>query len=419
MSKKDTEDEASHYDEKESDKKTNLIKYLSRIFADYTEKLKRKAAARGQAEESTAIGRGNSGKKENSQPDGRKAPQRQSAGNSEHEDHFERKEQRKNEVMRQGLLLGSAAIVIIVMIVVALQPEPETKKTASEAAGQTAEAEATPTPAEEWVEEPFINILEKNNTEIGVSWGEAIRKTSLTEILGNLEKEIGAMAAGGYSVSFLLYDVNTGGGISYKPDEIYYSASAIKAPYVAWMAETYPEAAEDYYTEIENAIMWSSNEDYFALINNFGKTGFNNWAADAGSPDIELSDGSFGPVTCRDFTRLWLKIYDFFTSGNESAAGIRDLYTGTDESPIYEALGGGYTVYSKAGWSYDEEEPYYTVQNDAGIVMKGAHPYILTIMSDAYEELELLEGVVEELDLAHSELLAQERYEKSGSSAPD
>ena len=51
--------------------------------------------------------------------------------------------------------------------------------------------------------------------------------------------------------------------------------------------------------------------------------------------------------------------------------------------------------------------------------MKGAHPYILTIMSDAYEELELLEGVVEELDLAHSELLAQEQYEKSGSSAPD
>ena len=40
--------------------------------------------------------------------------------------------------------------------------------------------------------------------------------------------------------------------------------------------------------------------------------------------------------------------------------------------------------------------------------MKGSHPYILTILSDAYEKLDLLESVAEELDIAHTKLISQE-----------
>ena len=57
-----------------------------------------------------------------------------------------------------------------------------------------------------------------------------------------------------------------------------------------------------------------------------------------------------------------------------------------------------YTVYSKGGWSFEGEDSYYTVQNDAGIVMKGEHPYVLTVLSDAYEHLDLLDGLVKEID---------------------
>ena len=177
---------------------------------------------------------------------------------------------------------------------------------------------------------------------------------------------------------------------------------------MAWMVQTYPETAEEFYPEIESAIMWSSNEDYFVLINNFGKSGFNEWASQTVNTEVELSDGSFGPVTCRDFARLWINIYDYFTSGSETAEKIRNLYCGTDESAIYETLGEKYMVYSKAGWSFEGEDSYYTVQNDAGIVMKGTDPYILVILTDAYERLDLLDSVVEEMDLAHTELLAQE-----------
>ena len=52
--------------------------------------------------------------------------------------------------------------------------------------------------------------------------------------------------------------------------------------------------------------------------------------------------------------------------------------------------------------------PIITVQNDAGIVMKGEHPYVLTVLSDAYEHLDLLDALVKEIDQAHTELIRQE-----------
>ena len=44
------------------------------------------------------------------------------------------------------------------------------------------------------------------------------------------------------------------------------------------------------------------------------------------------------------------------------------------------------------------------MQNDAGIVMKGEHPYVLVILSDAYGRLDLLDNLVYILDRAHTEL---------------
>ena len=46
-----------------------------------------------------------------------------------------------------------------------------------------------------------------------------------------------------------------------------------------------------------------------------------------------------------------------------------------------------------------------TVQNDAGIVMKTGHPYVIVIMSSAYGRLNLLNDLVLALDSVHSELV--------------
>lgn len=309
---------------------------------------------------------------------------------------------RKKQIFRRCCLLSAAILVFFMAVWKEAAEDPEAK----EASGEES-AEKTVL-LEEPMEEPFVNILEKNNYELAVCWEGSVQQTMLDEIKETLEKEISSFSNMGYSMGFLLYDLNTGGGISYHGDVRFYSASTIKAPYVVWMVQTYPDAAADFYEQIQNAIVWSSNEDYFTLINNFGKSGFNEWTEQLGCSDVQLTDGSFGPVTCRNFTRLWIQIYDYFESDDENARMIQELYCGTEESCIYEALGNQYTVYSKAGWSFEGEDSYYTVQNDAGIIMKDGHPYILTVLSDAYEQLDLLEEMIVKVDQAHTELTEME-----------
>ena len=53
------------------------------------------------------------------------------------------------------------------------------------------------------------------------------------------------------------------------------------------------------------------------------------------------------------------------------------------------------------------------MQNDAGIVMKEDSPYILTILSDAYGELELLGDLVSAADQAHTALSSDQETEES------
>ena len=94
----------------------------------------------------------------------------------------------------------------------------------AEAAARLAEAEAAKAAAEALVDEPFVNILDKNNYELAVTWDGDLKKVTLEEISQSIEEKTGVLESQGYSVSFLLYDLNTGSGISYHPDAEFYSA---------------------------------------------------------------------------------------------------------------------------------------------------------------------------------------------------
>lgn len=305
------------------------------------------------------------------------------------------------------------ALVVLVAGISLLITRLINDKGSNKSSGGTAEAKAENLEIEvekkkEVVEEPFVNILDEDSSDITVTWDGPIEKSVYDQINTNIRSQIDLLTAEGYTVGFMLYDLNTGGGISYHADNVYYSASAIKGPYVAWVAQTYPDSALNMYSTISNTITWSSNSDYFALISNFGKSGFDSWAAGLGSGDCGITDGSFAAINARDFARLWINMYSYFMSGDETAGKIRDLYSETLQSCIAEALGTTYTVYSKAGWIGEGQGTYYNVQNDAGIVMKPDHPYVLVILSDAYGRLDLLDSLVACLDECHINLTLQE-----------
>lgn len=252
---------------------------------------------------------------------------------------------------------------------------------------------------------PFVNIIEADSSDLTITW-DGLTEDDLPEaetLMTGIRAAVDAFSAEGYSTGFLLYDLNSGGGISYHADESYYSASAIKGPYVAWLVQAYPEAADIMYDTIQNTIHWSSNEDYEVLITSYGHTEFNNWMAGLGCIDIAITDEWYPAVNAREFAVLWNSIYDYFMS-ESCDADIRELYNGTLASAIYETLGEEYIVYSKAGWIGEGLGTYYNVQNDAGIVLKEDAPYVLVVLSDTYGRLDLLDNLVAVLDAAHTVL---------------
>lgn len=252
---------------------------------------------------------------------------------------------------------------------------------------------------------PFENIMTADSSDLTITWdglteGDRQDADALEE---EVRAALDAFAAEGYTAGFMLYDLNSGGGISYHADEMYYSASAIKGPYVAWLAECYPQALDSLYGTIQNTITWSDNDAYGELIALYGSAEFNAWAAEIGCEELVISGGWYASVNARDFAKLWCHMYDRVVAG-ESLADIINIYTDTLSSSISETLGGQYTVYSKGGWIGEGKGSYYNVQNDAGIVMKGEHPYVLVILSDAYGRLDLLDNLVYVLDQAHTAL---------------
>lgn len=252
---------------------------------------------------------------------------------------------------------------------------------------------------------PFVNIIEADSSDLTITW-DGLTEDDLPEtetLITEIRAAVDAFSEEGYSTGFLLYDLNSGGGISYHADESYYSASAIKGPYVAWFVQAYPEAADMLYGTIQNTIQWSSNDDYETLITLYGNTEFNNWAAGLGCEDIAITGEWYPAVNAREFAVLWNSIYDYFMS-ESCDADIRELYNGTLASAMYETLGEEYTVYSKAGWIGEGLGTYYNVQNDAGIVLKEDAPYVLVVLSDAYGRLDLLDNLVAVLDAAHTVL---------------
>lgn len=172
---------------------------------------------------------------------------------------------------------------------------------------------------------PFTDILDAQGEGITITW-EGMTEADLGDlesIKTEIQSAVDAFSSEGYSTGFILRDPNSGGGISYHADELYYSASTIKGPYVAWLVQAYPETATALYGTIENTIQWSSNDDYGALIAAYGVDGFNSWAAECGCADLALAlsgilglwqkiSVNFGIaymiILCRESSRLKYKV---------------------------------------------------------------------------------------------------------------
>lgn len=242
-----------------------------------------------------------------------------------------------------------------------------------------------------------INIPDSGPLQVFNSWNSIS-----PQALNRIQNAVSGFTSRGYDVGFVLVDLNTGQGISYNNNKEFYCASTIKGPYVVCLNEMIPSSSATWGSVMRQTIAVSSNSGYASLRANFGSIQFRQWLNDAGCTGVDASRNYPG-LTPKELALMWMKSYDFFTSGQQNSQWCAQLFTNTLNSSILNTMGSTYTTYSKAGWI--SSGSYMTVQNDAGIVMKTGHPYVVVIMSSAYGRLNLLNDLVLALDSVHSELV--------------
>lgn len=203
----------------------------------------------------------------------------------------------------------------------------------------------------------------------------------------------------GSNVGFVLVDLATGQGVSCNPDADFYSASTLKGPYVASLACKNPGSVNGWLGVMSNTIRWSSNDDYARLWRNFGPGSMYEWCAEAGV-DQSIASTKYKWLSTRELCKLWLRNYEFFTSG-EANSWIGDLYTTPNESVVKTTVGASCATWSKAGWYYEGRS---RSTSEGGVVWSAHGPYLVTIMSDVPGNFAALRDVMWALDAAHASM---------------
>ena len=247
-----------------------------------------------------------------------------------------------------------------------------------------------------------------------------------------------AFSEAGFSVGFVVYDFTTERGLDYNADSNFFSASTIKAPYVAYLAQAVIDAGQaaltdeieeviieegtgvmafddvatyDLQTALYNTVVYSDNTGY-ALLRNKYDSEFESWVAQAGV-DTSSWIGEWYPyLTPRDLAKLWLDVGGYLKSEEGMSALCGEWFAKTETSFIRKALGPARVVLAKPG--YEIDTPWYDMGalNDAGIVQEPLGDYLLVVMSDAdyddefYTEAEpLITDLIAALDAARIRLL--------------
>lgn len=201
----------------------------------------------------------------------------------------------------------------------------------------------------------------------------------------------------GINYAYYIYDIESGWELSYHENDRFYSASAIKAPYVISVIEQDASALKKSKPYIDAAITVSDNDSYVYLRKTYGEEVFEEWLQEIDCGEVE-KEYNYANVTAKEMGKMWLEIYDFLESDREGADYCGELLANVSHSFLLEELGEDYTVYSKGGWI---GEGSYWAENDAGAVLCADHPYVIAVLSTAYTQTEKLGTLAEALDGIH------------------
>ena len=259
-----------------------------------------------------------------------------------------------------------------------------------------------------------------------------------------VSEALAAFGEAGYEAGFVVFDLGTGRGLGCNADFPAFSASTVKAPFVAFVAQSLVDSglaslddqltedmtvagtgimaddgvtSYDLQTVLYNTIVHSDNTGYALLRENYGGGGFEAWAQAVGV-DAASWEGEWYPYySPRDLAKLWLDVGAYLAEGDGCSTWCKDLLSQSGNSFLRQALGGDHAVVSKPGFEIDEGlyDANMAALNDAGIVSGDTGTYLVAVMSTADYDDEyftvnqpLITNLIAALGDAHDLLLANE-----------
>lgn len=246
----------------------------------------------------------------------------------------------------------------------------------------------------------------------------------LRDLLGDFRSTIGAFERSGGKAAVVIRYLDTGGFITYNPDELMYPASSIKGPYVISLyqalekgtlkgAGTDKEKAATIARLAKPVIVSSDNESYIRLHDIFGGQVFANWCVEQGVCKAK-SDAyerlcckttHYPFVTCNELADMWQAGHGYLESRDDGASELRGFFEKREESPLREGVDPHATTISKAGWFPLDVYEKLAATVDAGIVVEDGRTYIVVIMTNAPGDLDKLASMVPGIWTAHNALV--------------
>ena len=232
-----------------------------------------------------------------------------------------------------------------------------------------------------------------------------------------VEEAIAAFRTAGYDVGFVVFDLAEQRGLGYNVDAAFFSASTVKAPFVASVLQGQVDVGRasmddemvqnlvaegtgimardgrdryDTRTVLANTIVHSDNTGYGLLRERFGSEEFESWCARAGV-DAKAWDGAWYPrYSARELAELWVSMGTYLVDGDGSSRWLAERLSETSTSFLRDALGDRGLVLSKPGYETGSATMDVGALNDAGVVLVDGDAYVVAIMSDVDYDDEVL-----------------------------
>lgn len=196
------------------------------------------------------------------------------------------------------------------------------------------------------------------------------------------------------SISFYYENLETGTVVASTPDKVYFSASVIKAPYIASILKKGIDLSEvvtisDEVCKIPAgteltvdkliyySLVYSDNNSYIELVRKYGKSVFNTYSEELGITS-RLKSGNFCDMTAYEAAVYFKDIYKYASESEDGQYLADNMKKPAYNQQIGRALGKKYTVVQKYGASYNRSVFHNTA------VVYAQSPYVLSIFTDFY-----------------------------------